>query len=142
MSMATKIPHVGVGVACFVWKDGKFLMQQRHGAHGQGTWSVPGGHLEFGESWEECARREVLEETGVQITNVRFFAVTNDMFAEKGKHYISIWMEADWASGNPSIIEPDRCTDQGWYNFASLPSPLFEPCWQNLRLVKPELFIQ
>ncbi len=140
MSMTVQQPKVGVGVACFVWKDGKFLMQQRAGAHGVGTWSVPGGHLEFGESWQQAAIREVAEETGVTISTPTFLAATNDMFTEKGKHYISIWMTAGWASGEPYITEPDRCTAQGWFNIATLPSPLFEPCWQNLRLAKPELF--
>lgn len=139
--MSVPKPTVGVGVACFVWKDGKFLMQQRLGAHGVGTWSVPGGHLEFGESWEECAAREVAEESGLTISNPKFLAVTNDLFAEKGKHYISIWMTSDWGRGEPSIIEPDKCTAQGWFDFKSLPSPLFEPCWENLRLAKPELFL-
>ncbi len=60
-----KRPAVGVGV--FVWHDGKFLMGRRVGAHGGGKWSVPGGHLEFGESWKTCAAREVLEECGVKI---------------------------------------------------------------------------
>jgi 8-oxo-dGTP diphosphatase len=52
-------PKVGIGV--FIFKDGKFLMGCRKGTHGAGTWSVPGGHLEFGESFEECAEREALE---------------------------------------------------------------------------------
>lgn len=131
----------GVGVACFVWKDGKFLMGQRRSAHGDGTWSVPGGHLEMGETLEGCARREVMEETGLQITNVRFLALTNDVF-DSGKHYISIWMQADWQSGEPTITEPDAYVEQGWYDFQQLPAPLFEPCWQNLRIDKPDLFTQ
>lgn len=130
----------GVGVACFVWKDDKFLMQQRHGSHGVGTWSVPGGHLEHGESWEDAARREVMEETGVVISSPKLLAVTNDIFTDKGKHYVSIWMTADWVSGDPCITEPEKCTGLDWFTFRSLPSPLFEPCWQNLRQAKPELF--
>lgn len=131
---------VRVGLACFVWKDGKFLAQQRFGSHGEGTWSVPGGHLELNENWEECAAREVYEETGMHITNIRLLAVTNDIFAKEDKHYISLWMESDWLSGEPTITEPDKCKNQGWYTFTDLPTPLFEPCWQNLRLAKPELF--
>ncbi len=131
---------IGVGIACFVWRDGKFLMGQRRSEHGIGTWSVPGGHLELHESWEACAAREVMEETGMQITNARLLAVTNDIFSESGKHYVSIWLEADWVSGEPTITEPDKFVNQDWYTFASLPTPLFEPCWQNLRLVAPQLF--
>jgi 8-oxo-dGTP diphosphatase len=129
-----------VGVACFVWKDDKFLMGKRFGAHGEGTWSIPGGHLEFGESWEDAARREVLEETGMEITNLRFVAVTNDIFNFEQKHYITIWLAADWLANEPVITEPDKYVDQQWCDFGSLPSPLFEPCWQNLRLQRPDLF--
>lgn len=132
-------PAVRVGVACFVWKNGKFLIAKRQGSHGAATWSVPGGHLEFDETWEDCARREVLEETGLQIKNIRFLAATNDIFKE-GKHYATVWMESDWAGGEPAILEPDRCSAQNWCTFSTLPAPLFEPCWQNLRQAKPELF--
>lgn len=132
--------QVGVGVGVFVWKDGKFLMGKRRGSHGHDTWSIPGGHLEFGESWGECATREVMEETGLVVDNVQFVAVTNDVFEKEAKHYSTIWVRCDWVSGEPTITEPDKWVDHEWRDFKSLPSPLFEPCWRNLRLAKPELF--
>jgi 8-oxo-dGTP diphosphatase len=122
---------VRVGVGVFVFKDGKFLMQQRKGAHGSGTWSPPGGHLEFGESFEETARREVEEETGLRIKNIRFGAVTNDHFADEKKHYVTIWMISDYESGTEYITEPDKCVGQAWHTFDDLPSPLFLP-WKEL----------
>lgn len=125
--------QVRVGIGVFVFKDGAFLMQQRHGAHGAGSWSVPGGHQEFGESFEETARREVIEETGMQIKNVRFGAVTNDYFPEEDKHYVTIWMLSDWASGEAKIAEPDKCLRQAWRTFDTLPKPLFLPWNQLLR---------
>jgi 8-oxo-dGTP diphosphatase len=130
------MPHEGVvrpfiGVAAFVCRDGKFLMQQRKGAHGEGTWSTPGGHLEFGETFQECAAREVKEETGMEIQNVRIGTVTNDIFKDDNKHYVTIWLVSDWKSGEPSITEPDKCIDQRWINFESLPDPLFLP-WKQL----------
>jgi 8-oxo-dGTP diphosphatase len=131
---------VGVGVGVFVWKDGKFLMGERRGSHGTGTWSVPGGHLEFGESWAETARREVKEETALEIANVRLLTVTNDIFENDNKHYVTIWIEADWAAGEPIITEPDKYIGQKWCDFSSLPAPLFEPCWQNLKQIRPDLF--
>lgn len=132
--------QVRVGVAVLVWRDGTFVMQQRIGSHGAGTWSVPGGHLEFGESWEACAKREVMEETGMIITNVQFLALTNDMFATEDKHYITIWVTADWLRGEPTIMEPHKLTTLNWATFKTLPAPLFEPCWGNLRAIRPDLF--
>lgn len=136
----TAKPQVRVGVACFVWKEGRFLMAQRHGSHGAYTWSVPGGHLEFGESIAECASREVREETGMEISDIAFLAITEDSFPDDEKQYISIWTTAKWKSGNPQIMEPDKCSKLAWHTFHDLPSPLFEPCWYNLRAAKPELF--
>lgn len=124
-------PNVRVGIAVFIFKDGKFLMQQRKGSHGAGTWSVPGGHLEFGESFEDTARREVREETGLDIKNVRFGAVTNDYFEDESKHYVTVWMLSDWADKEAFIAEPDKCIAQAWHTFDHLPSPLFLP-WNQL----------
>lgn len=131
-------PQVGLGV--FVWKNGKFLMGKRVGSHGEGTWSVPGGYLEFKESWQDCAKREVMEETGMAIKNVRFLTATNNVFLAENKHTITIWVFSDWKSGEPKIIEPDKYVDHQWRTFKTLPKPLFEPCWKNLRKAKPELF--
>lgn len=136
--MAMKRPQIGVGV--FIWKDNKFIMGKRKGSHGHDTWSIPGGHLEFDESIEQCAKREALEETGLTVDNVRFLALTEDRFPDHSKHYLTVWVYTDWKSGEPKITEPDKWVDQEWRDFRSLPLPLFEPCWQNLRKAKPELF--
>ena len=124
-------PIVRVGVACFIFKDGKFLVGQRKGSHGDGAWSIVGGHLEFGESFEDGAAREVKEETGLTVKNIRFGAVTNDYFREENKHYVSVWMVADFDKGQPKVTEPDRFVNQKWASFDNLPSPLFLP-WNQL----------
>lgn len=124
-------PNVRVGVGVFVFKDGKFLAQRRKGAHGEGSWSLPGGHLEFGESFEETARREVMEEAGIEIKNVRFGAVTNDHFVDENKQYVTIWMLSEWARGDVKNLEPEKCTAQTWCTFDDLPEPLFF-AWKQL----------
>lgn len=127
--MSDKFVRVGIGI--FVFKDGKFLMIQRQGAHGAGSWSIPGGHLEFGESFKDTAIREVKEETGLDIKNVRFGAVTNDYFETEDKHYVTVWMLSDWANGIEKITEPDKCLKQEWRSFDNLPDNLFLP-WNQL----------
>lgn len=124
-----KAARIGIGV--FIIKNGKFLMGRRRNAHGDGTWSIPGGHLEFGETFEDTARREMLEETGLKINNVRFGAVTNDYFKVEGKHYVTIWMLSDWESGIEKIMEPDKFIELQWLDLSSLPEPLFLP-WRQL----------
>lgn len=72
----------------------KFILGQRLGSHGASTWALPGGHLEFGESFEECAKREVLEETDLELEDVHFLTATNDVFSVEGKHYITVFVTA------------------------------------------------
>jgi 8-oxo-dGTP diphosphatase len=124
-------PGPSVGIAVVVRRDGRFLMGLRRGAHGSGTWSLPGGHVEHGESFQEAAAREVLEETSVAIGGIRIGAITNDLFAESGKHYVTIWAVADPVGGTPEVREPDKFTDLTWVSPDALPSPLFAP-WRQL----------
>ena len=118
-------PKVGVGV--FVIKDRKILMQKRKNAHGDGCWSLPGGHLEFNEEIEECAAREVLEETGVEIKDIKLGPYTNDIFKKEGKHYITIFAISNYKTGNPTIMEPDKLEGLNWFSLDNLPSPLCLP---------------
>lgn len=118
-----KRPKVGLGV-CVV-KGNKVLFGKRKGSHGEGSWCFPGGHLEFGESWEECARRETMEETGLEIKNIRFATATNDFFIKEDKHYITIIIIADYVSGEPQLMEPDKCEKWGWFEYDQQPEPLF-----------------
>lgn len=107
-----------------VMKDGKVLLGKRKGSHGAGEYALPGGHLEHGERFSECAAREVMEETGMQIGAIRFLRVLNTM-QYAPKHYVDIAFVAEWVSGEPQICEPDKIEGWAWYELDTLPSPLF-----------------
>ena len=113
-----------VGAAIIIAQDDKVLLMKRKGPHGQGTWSTPGGHLDFGETLEGCAAREAKEEVGVDVVDLRFRAVTNDIFEETGKHYITIWMEGKTVD-EPFIAAEREVEEIGWFAWDSLPQPLF-----------------
>ena len=123
--MSNERPKVGVGV--IVIKDGKVLLGKRKNAHGEGTWSFPGGHLEFNEEIEDCAKREVMEETGLDIKNIRFGPFTNDIFEREGKHYVTLYLVSEYASGELKIMEPEKCEKWEWFEWDKLPKPLFHP---------------
>lgn len=118
-------PKVGVGI--FIVRDGKVLMGQRKGSHGESTWSLPGGHLELFESLEDCAKREVMEETGLTVSDIVFLTATNDIFKEENKHYITLFVKALNHGGTPNIMEPEFCSKWDWFSWDKLPEPLFLP---------------
>lgn len=117
------IPRIGIGV--IITKNNLVLIGKRKNAHGQGCWAFPGGHLEFFEHIEACARREVAEETGLTVANVSFAALTNDFFEKEQKHYVTIFMKADYVTGTPEVKEPHKCETWQWVAWDDLPKPLF-----------------
>ncbi len=116
-----------IGVAVIVLKNGKCLLGKRINAHGSGTWAFPGGHLEFNESIQGCAEREVLEETGLSIKKTRFATCTNDIFRDEEKHYVTLFVVAEYASGDLELKEPDKCEKWDWFNWNEFPEPRFLP---------------
>lgn len=114
-----------VGVAAIIVKNSNVLLGKRKGSHGQGAWAFPGGHLEFNETWEDCVNREVAEEAGITVKNIRFAAATNDIFEKEGKHYITLFMRADYKSGMTRVMEPEKCEQWQWFSWDNLPEPLF-----------------
>lgn len=117
-------PKVGVGV--IVKNDnGEILLGLRCNSHGEGCWAFPGGHLEAGESFVNCAAREVFEETGLEVEGLRCAGVTNDIFINEDKHYITVYMEGRLKKGELVVREPDKCREWKWFPKESLPSPLF-----------------
>lgn len=118
-------PKVGIGI--MVFKDGKLLFGKRKGSHGAGEYAFPGGHLEYMESFKDCAMREIEEECGIKIKNIRFQLLAN-VTKYAPKHYVHITLAADWESGEPEVREPDKSESWGWYNLDQLPEPMFEMC--------------
>jgi 8-oxo-dGTP diphosphatase len=115
-------PKVGIGVA--VVREGKFLLGKRRGAHGEGSWAFPGGHLEYGETPEACAMRELEEETGLKARSLKVSSWTNDIF-ENGQQYITIFFLVEQFEGEPQRLEPDKCEGWSWFTRSDFPSPLF-----------------
>ena len=121
--MDKDFPKVGIGVWIFN-SQGQVLMMKRQGSHGAGTWAPPGGNLEMGESFLDCAKREVKEETDLDIDGIEVIAVTNDVF-DQDKHYVTPLVKVASWQGEAKIMEPNKCTEIGWYDFHNLPKPLF-----------------
>lgn len=122
-----RIVRVGVGILIFN-ENNEVLLGQRLNSHGAHQWETPGGHLEFGESFETCAIRETKEETGLIIHDPQFCYLSNDFFETENKHYVTILMRAACPPNQAvSNLEPHKRGGWQWFDFHNLPTNLFVP---------------
>lgn len=121
----SKIVRVGVGT--MIIRNEMLLLGLRASAHGKDSWCFPGGHLEFGETPEECAIRETKEETGLDISEVKRGPWLSDFFPENNAQYITLFMIGRYSGGEPELREKDKCKTWGWFSYRDLPNPLFLP---------------
>ncbi len=144
--MSEEKKKVGAGFGVMMMKDGKVLLGKRHEdpekadseLSGEGTWTMPGGKIEFGESFEEGAMREVREETGITLKDVSVICVNNDM-TDKA-HFVTIGLFSENFSGEPRVMEPDEITEWGWFNIDELPARVFFPSAKVLENYKQKRF--
>lgn len=124
---------VRVGACVMILRDGKVLLGKRHEdpekasseLHGEGTWTMPGGKVDFHEDLEEAALREVLEETGIQARGLELISVTNDKIPDN--HFVTLGFICRDFDGEAEAREPDEISEWGWFGLEELPSPLFPP---------------
>lgn len=126
--VAAAIPRVAVAV--YLLKGNTLLLGRRKSPVGH-SFALPGGHLEFGETFEECASREVKEETSLNIEKTEFLTVTNNISLQGPNpyHYVTAFVRSMAAEPQqvPQNLEPDKCDGWDWYPWDNLPSPLFDP---------------
>lgn len=116
-----------VGANVLAVSDGKLLLLgKRKSVYGDGTWGLPGGHLELGESMLAAAARELKEETGLVAKKISFISLANNPRENQGnRHYIQLGFLAEGIEGEPKNLEPDRCEEWRWFDLNKLPEPIF-----------------
>jgi len=121
----SNITKVGIGVLVVRMPE-LILLGKRKGSHGAGQWGLPGGTLEYGESFADTAYREMAEEIGSQVKTTRPIPISTINLTEyMPKHYVDIGMVCIWLSGNPKVMEPDKCEEWRWFNMNALPANTF-----------------
>ena len=91
--------------------------------HEEGTWCMPGGMIEYGESFEEAGAREVKEETGLDVSDLEVICVQTDK--NEHAHFISVGMIARNVKGIPQVCEPDVLIRWEWFDLDKLPNNIF-----------------
>ncbi|MCP4954022.1 nucleotide triphosphate diphosphatase NUDT15 [Photobacterium aquimaris] len=138
--MSAVTPMVGIGII-IINQQGQILIGKRKNSHAP-YYSIPGGHMELGETFSQCAIREVEEETGLTIDEPQVIAVTNNLatYHESGKHYISVALLATKFSGELTLKEPDKCEGWLWVDPTQVPSPQFDASEQSIQCYLEQRF--
>lgn len=128
------ISKFGVGVGVLIVRDNKVLLGLRNAdvqkassdLNGEGTWTMPGGKLDVGETLITAALRELKEETDLVPTDINAFCVQDDMTSTA--HYTTVGFTAILKDGSePTVMEPDEIGQWRWFALSDLPPNLYLP---------------
>lgn len=133
MEQNKKVMVARAGVGVMILKGDKVLLGKRHDdpakadsqLHGEGSWTFPGGKVNFGDTVEKAAKREVLEETGLKAKTLDLMSVTDDIVNDA--HFVSIGFICRDFDGEPKVMEPDEIVEWKWFSLDKLPEKIFLP---------------
>ena len=125
MTSKPGVDFPGVGCGLVIQRaDGRVLLCKRLKAPEAGFWNIVGGKVDLMERSIDAARREAEEESGLKIGAVDFLCLAEEIILADGQHWVSlIYVTRDF-TGEPTLTEPDKLSDIGWFALDDLPQPL------------------
>ena len=123
----------GVGVGVMVLNDNKVLLGLRNPdkikasseLNGEGTWTMPGGKVEYMEKLVDAAKRELEEETGLKAKKIDFLCISDDM--TDTAHYVTAGFKVSDYSGIVKTMEPETILEWRWFDLNDLPKNMYKP---------------
>jgi 8-oxo-dGTP diphosphatase len=140
--MRAGIDYIGVGVGAMVFDDqGRVFLAQRGplAKNERGCWEFPGGGVDFGERLAAAIVREFAEEYGMAIALTALLDVVDHLLPAEGQHWVAPTFLARHVGGEPTIMEPGKCTAIGWFQLDRLPTPLSLVTQEDMRVYHERL---
>ena len=119
--MKRGIDYIGVGVGAAIFNnEGKLFITLRgkKANNERGTWEIPGGGVEFGETLEHALKREMKEEYDIEIEVIELLGIFDHIIPDDKQHWVSPSYICKIVKGTPRIVEPDKCSELGWFSLA------------------------
>lgn len=124
--------HIKVGIGVMILEGNKILLGHRAknkkdtgGIYEVDCWTLPGGKQEYNETFWEGAKREVKEETNLDISDLELFSAADDI--QPDRHYITMHIIAKKYNGELKVMEPDKEDEWKWFDLAKLPKKIYSP---------------
>ncbi len=133
--MKRGVDYIGVGVgAIIIDKQGCLFLARRgpKAKNERGLWEFPGGSVEFGETLAQALQREIQEEYGIEISVGKLVDVVDHILPQEHQHWVSPTFICEITTGVPSIREPEKCTEIGWFDVDQVPNELTQITRANL----------
>jgi 8-oxo-dGTP diphosphatase len=99
-------------VGCLLIKDNKVLLEKRNTSVEKGKWAIPGGHIDIGETAEEAIKREIKEETDLEIKNLKFLAYQDEFMPHIKIHSLVLIFKGEPVG---EVKLNDESSEFGWF---------------------------
>lgn len=119
-----------ISVGILIFKNNKILFGKT-----DDKYILPVGHLEYMESFHECAKREVMEECGIKIKDIQLQYISNTN-SYKPKHYVHIGLKAKWGIGKPQVLEQGAILEWVWIDLNNIPTNVSKGTQQTLNALE------
>jgi len=135
---------IGVSVFALVFNSrNEFLLirtrpSEKKSKEYNNIWSMPGGTIEFGETVNDALVREIFEETGLKIQDIKFLCYNDFIRPDEGKHWVSLNFKAFSTDDHFTSNDTTEIKECSWFNFKNVPENISQFTKKCLEIVRKE----
>lgn len=128
--------YIGVGGGVLIFNKKKEVLLKKRSKNSKneiGKWEKPGGEIDFGERSIQAMKREIKEETDIDIDIWGLLPHTDHILKKEKQHWMALNYLASVKSGIAKNTEPDKCDELKWFPLNKLPKKLANPTKESLK---------
>lgn len=126
--------QTGLGIGVMVLNERGEILLGWHETHGRKGWGFPGGEVDLGEDPLQTARRELLEETGIESIDFKIISVSRDRL--RTGRWVTLGVLCKDYSGEARVLEPHKISRWKWFPLEAPPKKLFIPARKMIKNYK------